>query len=89
MLTARIFAANAAIEILSARLWCVGNPCLYSAKFRFENCQWDEKTICVKEADVKIVPPYKTDDIHGDPKGIDHLKKIVSILKRTMICSTV
>jgi hypothetical protein len=34
----------------------------------------------VKDADVRIVPPYKADNIQGDPKAMDHIKKLVSVL---------
>ncbi len=33
----------------------------------------------MKDAEVRIVPPYKPDNIKGDPKAIDHIKKVVSI----------
>ncbi|XP_046846459.1 protein LSM12 homolog A-like [Xenia sp. Carnegie-2017] len=44
---------------------------------QYNNCCWDGKNIVVKDADVKIIPPYELENVVGDTKGSDHIKKLV------------
>ena len=43
------------------------------------NCHWEAKDIVVEAIEVKIVPPYKPDNLIGDAQAIDPIKKLVSI----------
>ena len=41
------------------------------------NCHWEANNIVVEAIEVKIVPPYKPDNLIGDAQAIDPIKKLI------------